>query len=480
MAGKSAILAVRIIGDAVEGVAALSDMDDAAGRSISTMDKVTVGAGAVFTALTAIAVKTGNMASEMEQAVGGVDAVFKDNADTVHAWADSAAVDVGLARDEYSNFSTLVGAQLKNMGIPMEEVTQRSRDLITMGADLAAQYGGSTADAVSALSSLLRGERDPIERYGVSINQAAVDAEKAARGLSGLTGEADKNATLQATLALLTKQTADATGAFGRETDTTAHKQQVANAEWQNAQIALGEAFLPALSLGAELAGNFSRYLSENSEVMSGLIITVGLLAGGVLIANGAIKAYETIATAATAAQWLWNVAMTANPIGLIIAAIGLIIAIIVLWITHWDELSKKVGDFFNSLFGWVGDAIGWVGDLFGGLGDLLGIDSHAEVTAKVNADTSSLQRLAPVSMDAFAAPSLAFGVAMLATTTRAVTTSSSGGELARREAAASTVINNTYNITGAVDPNGVARQIKSIQTGYDQRAGAGMPGRGR
>lgn len=39
-----------------------------------------------------------------------------------------------------------------------------------------------------------------------------------------------------------------------------------------------------------------------------------------------------------TAAQWLWNAAMNANPIGLIIAAIVALIAIVVVAIKHWDD----------------------------------------------------------------------------------------------------------------------------------------------
>ncbi len=369
MAGKTAILSVRIIGDAVEAVSALEATDSAAGRSISTMDKASVAAGGVLAAITATATMFGQAASEMEQAGGAVDAVFKGNADQVHAWAESAATDVGLASDEYSNMATLIGAQLKNMGIPMDQVTDKTRDLIQLGADLAAQYGGSTSDAVEALSSLLRGERDPIERYGVSINQAAIDAEKAALGLSGLSGEADRNATLQATLALLTKQTADAQGAFNRETDTTAHKQQVANAEWQNAKIALGEAFLPALSAGADLLGDVASLLQDNAGAVDTLVAGVGGLAAAILLVNGALKAYEAAATVATAATWLWDVAMDANPIGLIIIAIGLLIAIILVLVANWDQVAATASDVWGGVVGWVQQVGAWFQSTFDSIG---------------------------------------------------------------------------------------------------------------
>lgn len=50
---------------------------------------------------------------------------------------------------------------------------------------------------------------------------------------------------------------------------------------------------------------------------------------------------------AVTVAQWLWNVAMTANPIGLIVAGIAALIAVVVLLVKNWD----KVTAFFKRLW---------------------------------------------------------------------------------------------------------------------------------
>ncbi|UOE45469.1 phage tail protein [Agromyces larvae] len=195
-----------------------------------------------------------SLASDLQQSMGAVDAVFKDNAGTIRDWAAGAAQAVGLSTSSYNEFATVVGAQLKNMAIPLDEVTGLTGGLIELGADLAAQFGGSTADAVSAISSLLRGERDPIERYGVSMKQVDINARLAAQGLSGLEGEALKQAEAQAALAILMEQTADAQGTFGRESDTLAGQQARLTAEWENAQAKLGTALIPALTTLTDMA----------------------------------------------------------------------------------------------------------------------------------------------------------------------------------------------------------------------------------
>ncbi|AYD86259.1 tape measure protein [Microbacterium phage Efeko] len=214
-----------------------------------------IAGAAAVAALGAVAVKSVKAASELEQNMGALQSVFKGNAKQMEAWATSAAGSVGLAKSEYAGLATVLGSQLRNMGVESAKLGTQTNDLIGLGADLAAQFGGSTADAVGALSSLLRGERDPIERYGVSINEAAVKAKMAEMGLSGLTGEAEKNAKLTATLALLYQQTADAQGAFSRESTTLAGAQQRLAAGTENLYATFGTALLPAFTAVTAAAG---------------------------------------------------------------------------------------------------------------------------------------------------------------------------------------------------------------------------------
>lgn len=184
-------------------------------------------------------------ASKVEQSFGALESVYGKNAKQVKRWAEGAADSVGLAKSEYADLSALVGSQLQGMGTASDKAAAKSNDLIKMGADLAATYGGSVKDAVAAVSSTLKGETDPIERYGVSIKASDVSARKLAMGLDGLTGKADKQATAQATLALLTEQTTKAQGAFGRESDTLAGKQERLRAKFENIKASIGEKLLP-------------------------------------------------------------------------------------------------------------------------------------------------------------------------------------------------------------------------------------------
>ena len=112
----------------------------------------------------------------------------------------------------------------------------------------------------------------------------------------------------------------------------------------------------------------------------------------GELIAFAAAQNAGKIATAAaTAAQWLLNVAMDANPIGLIILAIGaLVVAFVYLW-THsaafrnfWIGLWKDISHYAVVAWDWIKDrftkGVAWlesipnqIGQAFSSLGSIIG-----------------------------------------------------------------------------------------------------------
>lgn len=210
-----------------------------------------------------------NAAGSLEQSVGAISSVFGSSAKDMQKWSKTAATNVGLTANEFNELGTLIGSQLKNGGTAMEDLAPKTKELIGMGADLSSMFGGTTKDAVDALSSALKGERDPIERYGVSLNQAKIDAEAAALGFEKVDGALSSEATQAATLSLIMKQTADAHGNFAKESDTFAHKQQVMAARWGDLKTRIGEVFMPVF---AGAIGFFSeKAMPVITEVVGGM-----------------------------------------------------------------------------------------------------------------------------------------------------------------------------------------------------------------
>lgn len=106
------------------------------------------------------------------------------------------------------------------------------------------------------------------------------------------------------------------------------------------------------------------------------------LLAARFVIVQTAILAFRAVIATITAAQWAWNAAMTANPIGLIIVAIaGLVAAAIWLW-DNWGNLPEAFSKLWDDICGyfsagldWIKEMLGWdpvaaVSEVWDGLGD--------------------------------------------------------------------------------------------------------------
>lgn len=309
-----------IVGNNASGVRALNQVDRAAGQTEQSLTKAGQGAersrggfsklaGALGTAAKAygpLAAAAGagavlkfgldsvKAASDTQQAFGAIESVFGKNSQTVKGWANNAVNSVGLARSEYGNLAVVLGSMLKNTGI--EDYSSKTDELIKLGADLAATYGGDVNTAVEAIGATLRGETDPIEQYGVSINQAKVEALLASQGLSKLTGTARAQAEQQARLTLLTQQTTAAQGAFGRETDTLAGQQQRLGARFTNLKDTLGQKLLPVATKVVSWLSNTIAGTNKTSQV----ITTLGKAVAGYAtpVINAYQKAWQTVSTA--------------------------------------------------------------------------------------------------------------------------------------------------------------------------------------
>ena len=305
---KTAILSVRIISDSKEAAKGFSQ----AAGGVDKLEGKVKGAATAMSVASAGVIAFGkealDAASALQQSTGAVESVFKSQADAIKGLAADAAQSVGLSANQYQEFASVMGSQLKNLGVEQSNLVPTTDKLITMGADLASMYGGTTADAVEALGAVFRGETDPIEKYGISIKQSDVNARLAADGLDGLEGEARKQAETQARLAILTEQSADAQGNFAREVDTAAGSAQIAAAEWENAKASLGEALLPIATRAAEVMADLAAKMGENPAVVARVAAAILGLTGALWAGWAAVKVWKAASAIATGVSIAWQV----------------------------------------------------------------------------------------------------------------------------------------------------------------------------
>ena len=128
----------------------------------------------------------------------------------------------------------------------------------------------------------------------------------------------------------------------------------------------LGNAFNTAAGFIQTVADNLTKFgdwVSENAEPISGALVTIGggfaafKVAGVINTVVTALKDFSLASSAAEAAQWALNAAMDANPIMLVVTAIGALVAALV-WFFTQTETGRKIWEKFTNFMGSVPDKI--------------------------------------------------------------------------------------------------------------------------
>jgi hypothetical protein len=121
-----------------------------------------------------------------------------------------------------------------------------SQTLTVLAADLASFNNTSVEDAVLALGSALRGESEPIRRYGVLLSDATLKQTAQANGFKVTSGALTPVVRAQAAYLAILQQTSKAQGDFERTSDSLANQQRILGAEWNNVRAVIGDALQPA------------------------------------------------------------------------------------------------------------------------------------------------------------------------------------------------------------------------------------------
>lgn len=338
---------------------AISDVDRLEKTTLQKLSKVgdsfiSIGqkASILSVAVAAAGAKAFSMAADFQDALGATDQVFKGSSDQVKEWADNLDTSYGIAKKEALSYSNLMGSMLVNIGkLTEDQASKQSAKLIELAGDLTAMYGGTTQEAVRALTGALKGNATMLDNYGLAVNDALIKQKALELGLISGTNEMSLQARQAATLALIWEQTGAAQGQAAREADGASGAMRAFRTEVANLSTELGKVLLPIITpiitkLG-ELAQNFRGLSPEMQSIIVG-IAGVTAVAGPLLIVIGNIlKALPLIKAAL--------VALT-GPVGLVVTAI---VAGTALIIANWDKLkiaSKNVVDALISDWYYMAD----------------------------------------------------------------------------------------------------------------------------
>jgi hypothetical protein len=224
----------------------------------------------------------------------------------------------GGARD-----SDLVADSLKEFDLRARDITSTApagfKALGLSGKKMAADIAAGGPRATIALQKTL----DALRKYPDNANKASIAAD-----LFGTQSE-----DMQKALSHLDPSTAvKALGKVGGAAD------QMAKTVGNNPAAALETFKRQATMKLADISGHFVSFAMANTSVMKPVAIGLGAIAAVILAIRAgqiawtaATTAWSAVTTVATGVQWLYNAALSANPMTLVVIGIIALIAVIVL-----------------------------------------------------------------------------------------------------------------------------------------------------
>lgn len=185
---------------------------------IKTLGKAAVAVGKAFGSLVVEGVKS---FAELEQNIGGAEAVFGEFADSLQKTASQAYRTMGTTQSEYLATANKMGALFQGSGLD----TQRSLDLTTQAmqraADMASVMGIDTQSALDAVTAAAKGNYTMMDNLGVAMNATTLEAYRVSQGMDTAFSKMSNAEKAELAMKYFFENTTQYAGNFEREASET-------------------------------------------------------------------------------------------------------------------------------------------------------------------------------------------------------------------------------------------------------------------
>ncbi len=223
-----------------------------AGKAIAT------GLVAGITAMAGLTAKTLQTSGELEQNMGGAEAVFGElgkaigdmetpmqryDAATGKVITETANLEkvskdayknMGLSQSDYLATANKMGALFKGAGFETQEALDLSANAMQRAADVASIMGIDTSAAMEAVAGAAKGNFTMMDNLGVAMNDTAIGAYALEKGINKSTSEMTQQEKIGLAMEMFMEKTSYAAGNYAKENETLAGSLGTAKAALTN------------------------------------------------------------------------------------------------------------------------------------------------------------------------------------------------------------------------------------------------------
>jgi hypothetical protein len=293
------------------------------------------------------------LASDMEETQNKVSVAFGDSAQAVKDWSKTSIESMGLAQQSALDAAALFGDMGTSMGIARDDAAEMSMGLTQLGADLASFKNVGIDQAMGALKGVFTGETDSLTQLGYVMTETNLKAFAMSKGITKNVEDMTQAEKVNLRFAFVMEATKNAQGDFSRTSEGAANQMRMFGESLKELGAILGATILPLFTKVIKFTNGILQEFMGLSEGTKKVIIGVGAFAlalGPVIVGIGAVLAALPLMTTgfmmvipAVKALGVALSFLALNPIGMVITAIGALIAAGVYLSKGWGETHAKM-----------------------------------------------------------------------------------------------------------------------------------------
>lgn len=371
---------------------------------------------AAGTMAVSLAGKTIMAASDLNENLSKVGVVFGPAKDRVIAGAQEMADKFGMTKSVFLDAAGGLGLVAKASGLSQNAAAGLSVKMAKLAADASSFYNVPVEDALAAMKSGLVGEAEPMRAFGVLLSEAAVKTEAVRLGIAKQNDELTEGQKVQARSSLIMKGMADAHGDLARTQGSVANRLREIKGRLTNFAADMGTKALPAVSAflsglikapkviggviqkvkdwanGSEtislamglaktavglfvdvvkrvpqvfssVSGAVQEFIDKHSwvkVVLDHAAVAVGAFVAA-LLGVMAVQKVIAVINALRIAVLAFNASLMANPVGLIIAAVVALAAVVYVAYKRFKPFRELVNSIGAAIKDALGATVDWV-----------------------------------------------------------------------------------------------------------------------
>lgn len=270
--------------------------------------KTLAGAMAVGTgAIVGLVGKGVSAMGDLEQAVGGSEAVFGEYAQTIQDLSKEAYSQAGLSAEEYLSTANKISSLMQGAGISQAESVDLTTQAMQRASDVASIMGIDTTSAMEAIAGAAKGNFTMMDNLGVAMNATTLEAYAMSQGITKSYNEMTNAEKVGLAYQMFLDKTSQYAGNYAKENETLSGSINTAKKAFTNFLSGTGdikkvvESFINAGNQIGKAVVELTPTISEGLvQLVNGLIPQIPILLQNLLptIINGAILLVQGLISA--------------------------------------------------------------------------------------------------------------------------------------------------------------------------------------